>query len=51
MLFSCSKNPAPKPDNLLDEEVMVDIIFDIAILQAADGNMPYKLAEANINAN
>lgn len=51
LLFSCSKNPAPKPDNLLDEDVMVNIIFDIAILQAADGNMPYKLAEANINAN
>lgn len=47
-VFSCSKNPVPKPDNLLDEEVMVDIIFDISILQATDGSMPYKLAENNI---
>ncbi|MBE9575525.1 DUF4296 domain-containing protein [Flavobacterium proteolyticum] len=45
---SCSKNPAPTPDNLLDEEVMVDIIFDISILQAADGSMPYKFTEYNI---
>ena len=47
-VFSCSKNPAPKPDNLLDEEVMVDIIYDISILQATDGSMPYKLTEHNI---
>ncbi|WP_333809442.1 DUF4296 domain-containing protein [Flavobacterium sp.] len=48
LLFSCSKNPAPNPDNLLDEEVMVDIIYDISILQAIDGSMPYKLNEYNI---
>lgn len=47
-VISCSKNPVPKPDNLLDEEVMVDIIFDISILQATDGSMPYKLTENNI---
>jgi hypothetical protein len=47
-VFSCSKNPAPKPDNLLDEEVMVDIIYDISILQATDGSMPYKLSEHTI---
>lgn len=47
-LVSCSNNPTPKPDNLLDEEIMVDIIFDISILQSADGAYTYKLAEANI---
>jgi hypothetical protein len=47
-VISCSKNPVPKPDNLLDEEVMVDIIYDISILQATDGSMPYKLAEYTI---
>ena len=47
-VISCSKNPVPKPDNLLDEEVMVDIIYDISILQATDGSMPYKLTENNI---
>lgn len=48
LVLSCSKNPVPKPDNLLDEEVMVDIIFDISVLQATDGSMPYKLSENNI---
>ena len=48
LVLSCSKNPVPKPDNLLDEEVMVDIIFDISVLQATDGSMPNKLFENNI---
>jgi len=48
LVFSCSKNPIPKPNNLLDEEVMVDIIYDISILQATDGSMPQKLTENNI---
>lgn len=47
-VISCSKNPVPKPDNLLDEEIMVDIIYDISILQATDGSMPQKLTENNI---
>ena len=47
-VISCSKNPVPKPDNLLDEEVMVDIIYDISILQATDGSMPQKLIENDI---
>ena len=47
-VLSCTNNPVPKPDNLLDEKVMVDIIYDISILQATDGSMPYKLTEHNI---
>jgi len=50
-IISCSKNPAPKPDNLLDDEVMTNILFDIAILQAADGTMTYRLSENNIKVN
>ena len=50
-LLSCSNNPVPKPDNLLDEEVMTNILFDIAILQAADGSMPLKLSEKQINSS
>lgn len=49
--ISCSNNPVPKPDNLLDDEVMTDILFDIAILQAADGSMPFRLSEKNIKIN
>lgn len=48
VIISCSKNPAPKPDNLLDDEVMTNILFDIAVLQAAEGTMTYRLTENNI---
>ena len=47
-VLSCSMNPVPKPDILLDEEVMVNIIYDISILQATDGSMSYKLSDHNI---
>jgi hypothetical protein len=47
-LISCSKNPVPKPDNLLDEETMVNILYDISLLQAIDGSMPNKLMEQDI---
>lgn len=50
-LLACSNNPVPKPDNLLDEEVMTNILFDIAILQAAEGSMPLRLSEEQINSN
>ncbi len=51
VLTSCSNNPAPKPDHLLDDDVMTEILFDIAILQAADGSMPFRLSEKNIKIN
>ena len=47
-LISCSNNPTPKPENLLEEEVMVNIIYDLSILQAAEGAYTYKLADSNI---
>lgn len=50
-LVACSNNPVPKPDNLLDEEVMTNILFDIAILQAAESSMPLRLSEEQINSN
>ncbi|WP_298901099.1 DUF4296 domain-containing protein [uncultured Psychroserpens sp.] len=36
LLFSCS-NKVPKPDNLISEGKMVDIIYDVSILAAAKG--------------
>ncbi|WP_396197631.1 DUF4296 domain-containing protein [Flavobacterium sp.] len=50
-LLSCSTNPVAKPDHLLDKEVMTDILFDLAVLQAADGVMSHKLVQNNININ
>ncbi|WP_320816141.1 DUF4296 domain-containing protein [Flavobacterium sp.] len=50
-LFACNDNPVQTPKNLLDEEVMVDILYDIALLQAADGYVPEKLTANNIKIN
>lgn len=46
--ISCNESPVPKPENLLEEEVMVDILFDTAILQASEAFMPQKLTENDI---
>ena len=51
LFFSCSENPVEKPKNLLSEEVMVDILYDTALLQAADGHVPEKLTNNKIRVN
>jgi hypothetical protein len=50
-LFACNDNPVQAPDKLLEEEVMVNILYDIALLQAAEGSVPGKLAANNIKVN
>jgi hypothetical protein len=50
-LLACSNNPVPKPDNLLDEEVMTNILFDIAIIQSVDVLMPYRLSDEQIESD
>ncbi|MBV2195009.1 MAG: DUF4296 domain-containing protein [Flavobacterium sp.] len=50
-VVSCSKNPVKKPERLLEEEVMVDIIYDVSLLQAIEGAYPNKLIEQNIKPN
>jgi len=47
--WSCSNKPVSKPDQLLDEEVMENILFDLSILQATQSSMPNKLDEKGIN--
>ena len=48
IIISCSNNPVPKPDNLLSEDVMKDMLFDVAVLQAAETTVAYKLNQNNI---
>jgi hypothetical protein len=47
--WACSNKPVPKPDQLLDEEVMENILFDLSILQATQSSMPNRLDEKGIN--
>lgn len=45
---SCSDRPVPKPDNLLSKEVMEEIIFDLAVLEAAESHKPQVLIDNKI---
>ncbi|MDK2771652.1 MAG: DUF4296 domain-containing protein [Flavobacterium sp.] len=50
--FTACKNKAvEKPDNLLSEDKMINIIYDIAILQAADNYKPINLSDAGVKVN
>ncbi|NHN27023.1 DUF4296 domain-containing protein [Flavobacterium jejuense] len=46
--ISCNESPVPKPDKLLDEDIMVDILYDTALLQAAEAYLPNRLTENQI---
>ncbi len=49
-IFACSDNPVKKPENVLDEETMENILFDVAVLQAAKANSPEVLQTNNIDS-
>jgi hypothetical protein len=48
LFFSCTNGPVEKPKNLLSEEVMVDILYDTALLQATEVLAPINLTKNNI---
>ena len=50
LLFSCTSNPVSKPKNLLDEDTMVAIMYDVAVLQVASANAPDQLHQKGIDA-
>lgn len=47
-LISCQQTAIGKPDNLIDEETMEDIIYDLALLDAIKSNDPASLDKKNI---
>ena len=49
-IFACSENHVKKPKVLLDEETMENILFDVAVLQAAKANSPEVLQANNIDS-
>lgn len=46
-LFSC--DTVDKPDNLIEEDKMVNILYDIAVLDAVRSQKAYMLTQENIN--
>lgn len=51
MLSSCQNATVEKPHNLIEEDKMVDILFDISVLEAIKVTNPTSLATRKINTN
>lgn len=41
MVVSCSNAPVKKPDNLIDEEIMTSILYDLTLFEAIKGQPKY----------
>ncbi len=48
VLVSCNISPIAKPDNLIEEKVMTDILYDLMILDAIKSQNPYDTIKKNI---
>ena len=49
--ISCDSNAVKKPENLIEREKMVDIIYDLSILEAAKSQKPIVLEQYQIQSN
>ena len=49
--ISCNSNDIKKPENLIEREKMVDIIYDLSILEAAKSQKPIVLEQYQIKSN
>lgn len=47
----CGKSVVEKPDNLIEEGKMVDIIYDLSLLESIKSQKPIVLEENHINPN
>ncbi len=43
VMVSCKESAVPKPDKLIDENQMVDIIYDLSLLDAMKAQNPNQL--------
>lgn len=49
LMFGCSDAPVDKPDKLISEDLMVDIFYDLSILDAMRTQKPLSLREHDID--
>ena len=47
-LIACNESAVKKPDRLISEDKMVDILYDLAVLDAMRTQKPLALSERNI---
>jgi len=50
-VMSCDSHTAPKPERLLGKDEMVDVLYDIALLQSINSFQPAVLDTNNVNAH
>ncbi len=50
MVISCNDNPMPKPEKMLSQDEMENILFDVAVLQAAEIHKPIYIDGRKSNA-
>ena len=50
MVISCKDSALPEPKNLIDEDIMVNVLYDIAIIEAIKVSQPFSLQSKGINA-
>lgn len=51
LFLSCNKDLVEKPDNLIDKKMMVDILYDMSLLDALKYQDPSKLYKNGVNPN
>jgi hypothetical protein len=50
VFVSCKEEVVPKPDRLIAQDVMVDIMYDLTILEAIKNQNPASLDTFKINS-
>ena len=50
-VFSCGNNAVDKPENLIDEDVMVNILYDLTVIQSANNYSPLTFTQNDIKVN
>lgn len=51
LVFACAKTTIERPDNLIGESKMKDIIYDLSLLEAIKSQKPIALDTNDISAN
>lgn len=48
-VFSCKDTALPEPKKLIEKDVMIDILYDIAIIEAIKTSHPYTLQSKGVD--
>ena len=51
ILTSCKNTTVEKPDNLIEEDKMINILYDVSVLEAIKVTNPKSLETRKINTN